>query len=84
MNSKVNSNSRATKSGQVKQYLLEKGQIDSWTAIDLFGATRLSAIIFNLRKRGFDIVSHSKSMKDRNGNICNFAIYKLIPQENNN
>jgi hypothetical protein len=82
MNSKANSKPRVTKSGQVKQYLYDKGRIDSWTAINLFGATRLSAIIFVLRKKGFEIITENLTMKDRNGNICKFANYKLILQQN--
>ena len=69
---------KTTKSSQVKSHLFEKGKIDSWTAIELYGATRLSAIIFNLRKRGIEIISQPATVKDRNGNLCNFVIYVLI------
>jgi predicted membrane GTPase involved in stress response len=74
----MESKQKKTKSGQVKSHLFEKGKIDSWTAIELYGATRLSAIIFNLRKRGFEIISQPTTVKDRNGNLCNFAVYVLI------
>jgi hypothetical protein len=66
-----------TKHNQVKKHLLEKGWIDSWTAIELFGATRLSAIIFRLRKEGWDILSIPQSSYDRNKQICNYTTYKL-------
>jgi hypothetical protein len=65
-----------TKHQQVKKHLIEKGWIDSWTAIELFGATRLSAIIFNLRKEGYDIISVPQSSYDRNQELCNFTTYK--------
>lgn len=68
---------RITKHLLVKNHLVEKEFIDSWTAINLYGATRLSAIIFNLRKQGFDIKSHSCSAYDRNNNNCNFTKYTL-------
>ena len=80
MDSQTNSTNRTTKSSQVKKHLIEKGKIDSWTAINLYGATRLSAIIFNLRRRGFKIDSQPISVKDRNKNICNFVNYVLIIQ----
>jgi len=67
-----------TKHQQVKRHLIEKGWIDSWTAIELFGATRLSAIIFNLRKEGYDIVSEPQSAYDRNLELCKFTTYKYI------
>lgn len=69
-----------TKHQQVKRHLLEKGWIDSWTAIELFGATRLSAIIFNLRKEGYDIVSVPQSSYDRNQELCNYTTYKYFKQ----
>lgn len=80
MDLQTNSTNRTTKSSQVKKHLIEKGKIDSWTAINLYGATRLSAIIFNLRRRGFNIDSQPISVKDRNENICNFVSYVLITQ----
>jgi hypothetical protein len=67
-----------TKSLQVKKHLIEKGTIDSWTAIELYGATRLSAIIFNLRMNGHNIDSIPRSAYDRNRQLCNFTTYKYI------
>ena len=69
---------RTTKTAQVLKHLKEKGSIDSWTAIQQYGATRLSAIIFVLRRRGFDIVSIPNSVLDRNNNVCNYTNYELL------
>jgi hypothetical protein len=69
--------SRTTKTNQVLNHLKENGSIDSWTAIQQYGATRLSAIIFVLRGRGFDIVSIPNSVLDRNKNVCNYTNYEL-------
>ena len=71
-------NSIVTKTNQVKQHLLYHGFINSWTAINLYGATRLSAIIFNLRRKGMNIISEPESKLDRNGKVCNFVKYVLI------
>lgn len=71
-------NHMITKINQVKTHLIEKGFINSWMAIELYGATRLSAIIYNLRNRGMDIQSVPKSTLDRNGNTCNFVDYVLV------
>lgn len=70
-------NHMVTKTSQVKKHLYQKGLINSWTAIELYGATRLSAIIYNLRNRGMDIQSVPKTTLDRNGNTCNFVDYVL-------
>jgi hypothetical protein len=67
-----------TKMLQVKKHLIEKGTIDSWTAIELYGATRLSAIIFNLRMSGHNIDSIPRTAYDRNQELCNFTTYKYI------
>lgn len=75
-NSKTNH--MVTKTNQVKTHLVEQGFITSWVAINLYGATRLSAIIFRLRRSGMNIVSQPESTLDRNGNVCNFVRYVLI------
>ena len=68
---------KLTKSHLVRLHLLNNGSIDSWTAIEKYGATRLSAIIFNLRNRGMNITSVPCSALDRNSNVCNYTTYKL-------
>jgi len=42
---------KTTKHDQVKAHLKSKRQISSLEAIKLFSATRLSAIIYNLRRK---------------------------------
>ena len=61
----------------VKDHLLEHGSITSWEAIEKYGATRLSAIIFNLRKQGYDIRTIMGEETDRYGNTCQYANYVL-------
>ncbi len=58
---------------------LKSGQtITSLDAINLYGATRLSAIIFNLRQRGLNIATLPTTIKDRFGNSTTYAKYKLL------
>jgi hypothetical protein len=73
-----------TKHFKVKNHLIKNGTIDSWTAIELYGATRLSAIIFNLRKEGMAIDSISCTSYDRNTELCNYTTYKLAQENENN
>lgn len=70
------------KTEAVKSCLERKGRITTWEAIEKYGATRLSAIIFNLRKRGYDINSISKRRRDRYGNYCSFVEYRFNHEEN--
>lgn len=53
----------------------KRGSITSKEAIDLYGATRLSAIIFDLRKRGYDIETHNMIGYTRYGDTCHYAKY---------
>ena len=62
------------KTNAVLMHLLEKGNITSWEAIKEYGATRLSAIIFNLRKK-HRIESVSQIFTDRYKNQSTFAKY---------
>jgi hypothetical protein len=66
---------RMTKTKQVKTHLRTHGHIDTWTAIQEYGATRLSAIIFELRKNGWDIETEDITTRDRNGNPSTYANY---------
>jgi hypothetical protein len=75
---------RVTKTAQVLEHLKSHGTITSWQAIQDYGATRLSAIIFNLRKDGYDIDTKTELTKDRNGNVCQYAKYILNREENKN
>lgn len=64
---------------EVLKHLQSGKTITSMEAINLFGATRLSAIIFDLRKAGFNIVTNNVIGKNRYGNPVSYAEYKLIP-----
>ena len=70
-----------TKFKQVLKHLETQRSITSLEAIKLYGATRLSDIIFKLRKKGYCIVSISEDTKDRNGNRCSYVRYVLKASE---
>ena len=68
------------KSSQLKEILkwLQAGNtLTSMQAIELWGASRLSGHIFELRKKGYDISTTMRETRTRFGNICNYAEYKL-------
>lgn len=73
---------RLSKTKKVLMHLLEKGSITSWEAIKEYGATRLSAIIFNLRhKYDLNIISEKVDFTDRYGDKSSFAKYILKKDE---
>jgi len=67
-----------SKKQQVKNYLLKRGSITSWEAIEKFCATRLSAIIFNLKKEKHLIETKRITFTDKLGVKSSFAKYILI------
>lgn len=69
------------KTGKIYEYLKNDKGITSMQAFELFGATRLSAVIFNLRKFGCVIESVPKIGKDRYGTVCRFVEYQLLGEE---
>lgn len=73
---------KTTKAGQrmtnktalVLDHLQRNKTITSWEAIEKFGATRLSAIIYNLRKK-YIIHSIDNMFTDKYGNTSAFTEY---------
>lgn len=70
-------NEKMTQEKAVQQHLHTFGSITSWEAIERYGATRLSAIIYNLRKAGLDIETTNLTVKNRYGNATTVAKYVL-------
>ena len=71
------SEKKMSKTEKVLNHLKENGSITSLEAIDLYGATRLSAIIFNLRNRGYNIETIDLPFVDRFGTKSHYGKYVL-------
>ena len=69
---------KKSQTSEIIKLLRKQGYITSFEEIERFGATRLSGIIFVLRKRGFGIETEMVQGKNRYGHITNYAIYRLI------
>lgn len=70
-------NKRMTQEKAIAQHLRKCGSITSWEAFELFGITRLSARIYELRKAGWNITSENLTVKNRYGNATTVAKYIL-------
>lgn len=68
-------NSFDTKINKVINHLREYGSITSWEAINNYKATRLSAIVFLLKERGYTF----NSVREKNGK-SNWVRYYLVNQ----
>lgn len=60
----------------VENYLKEHGKITTWEAFEIFGITRLSDKIYQLRKK-YNIKNVSTTKKNRYGHWCTFSTYTL-------
>ena len=66
-----------TQKEAVLEWLKTDGSITSMEAFEHLGITRLSAIVFNLRKLGYTISSDDMTIINRYGKQVHFARYKL-------
>ena len=80
---KITSGEVKSQSDAILWHLKTYGSITSYEAIKEYGATRLSAIIFNHRKEGYDIDSMPLTKKTRFGRNTTIAkyIYTAPPQK---
>lgn len=71
-------NSKLTQDDMVLQHLQDFGTITTWEAIKEYGITRLSAKIYNLKKKGYSITATVKTAKNRYGIPTHFNEYMLL------
>ena len=69
-----------TQEDLVKEHLEKFGKITTWEAFENYGITRLSSIIFNLRKSMY-IDSKMKTTKNRLGHTVKYSEYTLVHEE---
>ena len=62
----------------ILEYLQIGNKITPLEALYKFGSFRLSAIIFELRQEGFNIITHNKTVDGKT-----FAEYELIKEKSN-
>lgn len=73
---------KMNKTKAILKHLEENGSITSWEAIKEYGATRLSAIIYNLRNiYDLNIITETVSFVDRYGTPSDYAKYILVKDE---
>lgn len=76
---------KTNKTSEVLEHLKRHKKINTLEAIQLYGATRLSAIIYNLRHNyGLNIISKTVPFVDRYGTNSDYVDYILVDEESNN
>ena len=66
-----------TQTSVVLAHMQKHGSITSMEAFDLYGVTRLSAVVFNLRAAGYSIESVTEHTVNRYGRRVAYARYEL-------
>ena len=67
-----------SKTQGVLNYLKAYGSISHKEAVEHFHLYRLGSVIFELRKRGYDIITENVEFKSEYGIKGNYAVYHLI------
>jgi|TARA_R110002110_G_scaffold142531_1_gene330780 hypothetical protein len=62
---------------RVLSYITNNNSINPLTSWKHCGVYRLSAVIFNLKEKGYNIISTRESMLNQFEESCRFAVYKL-------
>lgn len=73
-------NKKTTQTQAILNHLMSGKSITSMEAFERYGATRLSGLIFVLRKRGYHIISETKECTTRYGETAHYAEYRLIKE----
>lgn len=63
---------------RVLNYMSDYGSISSLEAFRDLGVTRLSAVIFNLKRKGVQIKKVKECCKNRYGEPVHFARYSVV------
>ena len=74
-----------TQRAAVLNYLRDKGSITPMEAYTELGATRLSAVIYALKRRGYKITSKNIIVTTRYGktNVCEYRLEESYEEEKN-
>lgn len=62
---------------RVLEYLEENGSITSMEAFSKIGVTRLSAVIFELKRKGYEFDKVTETRKNRFGEKTSYTKYSL-------
>ena len=61
----------------VLAYIIQHDSITSMEAFEHLGATRLSAVVYNLKRKGYKIKSEPEQVKTRYGATATISRYSL-------
>lgn len=66
-----------TQCDRIIRHMQDYGSISSMEAMQEYGIMRLASRVNDLRAQGYDIVSETKTGKNRYGEATHYAVYRL-------
>lgn len=72
---------KTTQCERIIRHLLDYGSISSLEAITEYGILRLASRINDLKRNGVNIISETKTGKNRYGETTHYKVYKLAEEE---
>lgn len=70
-----------TQTRRIREWLESGKTLTSKDAWEKWGVTRLSAIIFNLRREGLNIATSTEESENRYGEPVRYGRYKMLDKE---
>lgn len=67
---------------RILEHLQQHGTITSMEAFEKYGVTRLAAVVFDLKKLGYDIITMNVEAYNRYGEPTHFARYYMAKGDN--
>lgn len=77
----MSEHSKPTQNQRVLDYMAETGGITQLEALNELGVMRLASRISDLRKRGYNITSEMKPVKNRYGETCYIKRYRMEEEQ---
>lgn len=75
---------KLTQCQRIIDYMIQFGSISTLEAFNDLGVARLASRIHDLKGQGYNIISETKTSKNRYGENTSFKVYRLAENGGNN
>ena len=74
-------NKKQSQKDRLLEYLQTNGTINPLESWQRLGIYRLAAVVFLLKKDGWDIITHTIEVRNQWGEPCRIAKYELVTED---
>lgn len=72
---------KTTQCDRILQHMRDFGSISSLEAMSDYGIMRLASRINDLKNQGYNIISETKTSKNRYNETTHYSVYSLVEKE---